>query len=57
LSEHEADQSSPTRTEVKICGAITPLPICLQDKHRDNSISTMMTVKNSVRAASNTKTM
>ena len=41
VSEHEADHSPPTRSEVKFCGSIPPLPTCLQDKHRNNSISIM----------------
>jgi hypothetical protein len=43
-SEYEADHSTPNRNEVKFCGAIPPLPICIQDKHRNNSVSTMMPV-------------
>ena len=57
VTEHEADLSSPSRTEVTFCGAIPPLHICLQDKHRKNSISIMRPVKNSVCTASNTKTL
>ena len=41
VSEHEASHSPPARTELKICGAIPPLPICLQDKHCNSSISIM----------------
>jgi len=44
VREHETVHSSPSRTEVKFCGAIPPLPICLQEKHRNNSISIMMPV-------------
>ena len=43
--QHEADYSPPTRAEVKFCGAIPPLPICLQDKHKNNSSSIKTTVK------------
>jgi hypothetical protein len=42
---------------LKICGVIPPLPICLQDKHRNNSISIITPVKHSVCTASNKKTM
>jgi hypothetical protein len=55
--EHEADHSPTKRTEVKFCGAIPPFPICLQDKHRNNSIPIMIPVKHSVCTASNKKTM
>jgi len=44
VREHETVYSSPSRTEVKFCGAIPPLPICLQEKHRNNFISIMMPV-------------
>jgi len=57
VTEHEADHSPTTRTDVKFCGAIPPLPIRLQDKHRNNSISIMLPVLYSVCTASNTKTM
>ena len=55
VSEHEVDHSTPTKPRLKICEATSPLPICLQDKHRNKSISIMKTVKYLFYTASNTK--
>jgi hypothetical protein len=48
VSEHEANHSPPTRTEVEFCGATPPLLIYLQDKNRNNAISIMLPVNHLV---------